>query len=88
MSLLFEHLYEAIARLERENHRLADDANRSRLQLQEACRDAEILAAAENERRENIEGVTPYPELESVRFSRDELFAAMGRAAQRSRSVQ
>lgn len=62
---------------------LKEDVARLKMLLDTARRDAEVLAAGENERRASIEGFTPYPALEAVRCSRDDLFAAMERAARR-----
>ena len=62
---------------------LNEDVARLKMLLDTANRDAEILAARENERRANTEGFTPYPALEAIRYSRDDLFAAMERAARR-----
>lgn len=62
---------------------LKEDVARLKMLLDTAHRDAEVLAAGENERRANIEGFTPYPALEAVRCSRDDLSAAMERSARR-----
>lgn len=67
---------------------LEENIARLKTLLETAHRDAEVLAAGENERRANIEGFTPYPSLESVLCSRDELLAAMERAAQRVRGFR
>lgn len=73
-----------VARLHRQSARLTEEVHDLLVRLQEAHRDAEVLAAGENDRRMSIEGFTPYPALESVRYSRDDLFAAMQRAARRA----
>lgn len=73
-----------VARLNRQNAHLTEEVHDLLARLQEAHRDAEVLAAGENDRWMCIEGFTPYPALESVQGTQDDLFAAMQRAERRA----